>query len=270
VPARAGTVDGGASVGTLARGLDVLTLFATHSPELSQTEIAELLGLPLPTVHRLTKLLVQRGWLARDPATRRLSLGLEPARLVPALAAGAALPDLARERLRALAERTGETVNLAVLDRGQVVYLVSESGANLLTLRAGLGLRLPAHCTALGKCLLAQLPETQARRAAGPEPYPARTDRTITTWRALARELAEIRAAGVAFSRDEYELGLHSIAVPVAWIDGTRSAAINVSLPGARATDAPRERLTADLLATAASIETAADMRGRVPVVGSA
>jgi IclR family acetate operon transcriptional repressor len=257
-------------VGTLARGLDVLGLFATHSPELTQKQIAELLGLPLPTVHRLTKLLVERGWLARDADTRRLSLGLELARLVPALLAGLGLPEAARERLRALAESTGETVNLAVLDRGQVLYLVSESGAKLLTLRAGVGLRLPAHCTALGKCLLAQLPEEQARRAAGPEPYPALTERTLTSWPALARDLAGIRATGVAGSRDEYELGLHSIAVPVAWIDGTRSAAINVSLPGARATDAARERLVAELEATAAAIEAAAGLRGRAPAaVGS-
>jgi IclR family acetate operon transcriptional repressor len=262
--------EAGGSVGTLARGLDILALFATHSPELTQKQIAELLGLPLPTVHRLTKLLVERGWLARDPGTRRLSLGLELARLVPALLAGLGLPDVARERLRELADSTGETVNLAVLDRGQVLYLVSESGANLLTLRAGVGLRLPAHCTALGKCLLAQLPEDEARRAAGPEPYPALTERTLTSWRALARELAKVRARGAATSRDEYELGLHSIAVPLAWIGGSRSAAINVSLPGARAGGPAREELTARLHATAAAIEAAAGLRGRAPEVATA
>ena len=63
------------SVGTLARGLDVLELFAASRSELSQKEISEALGLPMPTVHRLTALLTERGWLDRDPATRRLRLG---------------------------------------------------------------------------------------------------------------------------------------------------------------------------------------------------
>ena len=168
------------SVGTLARGLDVLTLCASHGPELTQTEIAELLGLPLPSVHRLTKVLVGRGWLVRDEDTRRLSLGLEIARLMPALLAGLRLPDIAREHVRALAQTTGETVNLAVLHGGEGLYLLSESGANLLTPRAPVGLRLPAHATALGKCLLAQLraprpvpPPTQPYRAVPPAPSPA-------------------------------------------------------------------------------------------------
>ena len=122
----------------------MLALCASHGPELTQTEIAELLGLPLPSVHRLTKVLVGRGWLVRDEGTRRLSLGLEIARLMPALLAGLRLPDIAREHVRALAQTTGESVNLAVLHGGEGLYLLSESGAHLLTPRAPVGLRLPA------------------------------------------------------------------------------------------------------------------------------
>ncbi len=77
---------------------------------------------------------------------------------------GLRLPDAARDALRALAAETGETVNLAVLHEREVVYLLSESGTNLLTPRATIGMRLPVHCTALGKCLLAQLPD-----AGGPD-----------------------------------------------------------------------------------------------------
>ena len=134
------------SVGTLARGLDILELFAGEPPELTQTEISDRLGLPVPTVHRLVKLLTERGWLVRDPASRRLRLGLGAARLLPAMR----LPDLAREPLRVLAERTGETANLATLDGVEVLYLLSETGSHLLTLRSHAGLRLPVHATALG------------------------------------------------------------------------------------------------------------------------
>ena len=104
------------SVGTLARGLDVLELFASSAPELSQKQISDTLGLPMPTVHRLTALLTERGWLDRDPVTRRLRLGLEMARLVPALMAGMRLPELARPHLLRLASDVGEAVNVAILE----------------------------------------------------------------------------------------------------------------------------------------------------------
>ena len=166
------------SVGTLARGLDILTLFARQGPELSQTEMSEALGLPLPTVHRLCAVLAERGFLERQPHTRRFRLGLELAHLMPALLSGLRLPELGRAHVSRLAAETGETVNLAVLHGREIVYLLSEAGARLLTSQTPIGLRLPAHCTALGKCLLARLPDEVARAALGPEPYEQRTPST--------------------------------------------------------------------------------------------
>jgi DNA-binding IclR family transcriptional regulator len=242
------------SVGTLARGLDILELFAGGAPELTQTEISDRLGLPVPTVHRLVKLLTERGWLVRDPASRRLRLGLGAARLLPAVR----LPDLARDPLRALAERTGETVNLATLDTrpggNEVLYLLTETGSHLLTLRSHVGLQLPVHATALGKCLLAQLDDDEARSAAGREPYEALTARTITTWDKLRASLVRARREGVAYSREEFEVGLLSIAVPLAWLDSDGPVAVNVSLPSSRAGREATASLTDDLRATAAAI----------------
>ena len=241
-------------MGTLARGLDILELFAGDSPELTQTEISERLGLPVPTVHRLVKLLMERGWLVRDVASRRLRLGLGAARLLPAVR----LPDIARDPLRAMAERSGETVNLATLDGSEVLYLVSETGSNLLTLRSHVGLRLPVHATALGKCLLAQLDDQDARRVAGREPYPARTARTVTSWDKLRAQLERVRRDGVAYSREEYEVGLHSIAVPLAWVEGDEPVAVNVSLPSSRAGREATAELTRELQAAADRITGAA------------
>jgi IclR family transcriptional regulator, acetate operon repressor len=251
------------SVGTLARGLDILGLFTRSGPELTQTEISEALGLPLPTVHRLTAVLAERGYLERDPRTRRFRLGLEVARFMPPLLSGLRLPEIARAHVARLAEDTGETVNLAVLHEGEIVYLLSESGSRLLITQAPVGLRLPAHCTALGKCLLAQLPEETARDAAGPEPYEQRTPATATTWESLRPALARIRRDGVAISWEEYEIGLASIAVPVAWLDGPGSAAVNVSLPTSRANRAFRTELAGRLRGVAARIEAGLAAHGR-------
>jgi len=252
--------ESGPSVGTLARGLDILELFSAEAPELTQKEISDRLSLPVPTVHRLTKLLVERGWLVRDASTRRLRLGLGVARLLPAVLSGLSLPELARDHLRALAERTGETVNLAMLEGGQVVYLMSESGSRLLTLRSSVGLRLPVHCTALGKCLLAQVPAEEARRVAGREPYEALTPRTITRWPKLSESLDRVRREGVALSHEEYEVGLDSIAIALEW-PGEAPVAVNVSLPSSRAEGRAAAQLTSELRATVEAIEASTGAR---------
>jgi DNA-binding IclR family transcriptional regulator len=248
----------GTSVGTLARGLDVLELFAaggaSGGAELSQTEISEKLGLPMPTVHRLVMLLTERGWLDRDPSSRRLRLGLKMARLVPALMEGMRVPELVRPSLVRLAAELHETVNLAILQGAEIVYVLSEAADRVLTSQVTPGMRLPAHCTALGKCLLAQLPDDVARAALGTEPYERRTQRTLTTWASLAADLAAIRDAGVSGSEEEYEVGLVSFAVPVRWLHGPGSAAINVSLPAARAGAEFRQRLIERLRQGAAEI----------------
>ena len=251
------------SVGTLARGLDVLELFGSGSPELTQKQISDRIGLPMPTVHRLTSVLTERDWLERDPATRRLRLGLGMARLVPALLAGMRLPALARPHLLALASSVQETVNVAILQGSEIVYLLSETGDRLLTSQTAVGMRLPAHCTALGKCLLAQLTQDRARAALGDEPYERRTEHTLTTWAQLAPSLAESRRNGVTISEEEYEVGLVSIAAPVRWLDGPDTAAINVSLPAGRATPEFRAELTRGLLAAAGEIDRAMSVPDR-------
>ena len=242
------------SVGTLARGLDVLELFSSASAEFSQTEISQTLGLPMPTVHRLVAMLTERGWLDRDPASRRLRPGIEMVRLVPALIGGMRLPELARPRLIGLASELRETVNLAILQGAEIVYVLSESADRLLTPHVTVGMRLPAHCTALGKCLLAQLPADVARVALGDEPYERRTERTLTTWTSLAEDLSAIREAGVSISEEEYEVGLVSVAVPVRWLHGPGTGAINVSLPAGRANAEFRDRLTQRLLQAAGEL----------------
>jgi IclR family acetate operon transcriptional repressor len=252
------------SVGTLGRGLDILELFAEHGPELSQAEVSGALRLPPATVHRLTTVLTERGFLERDPDNRRLRLGLEVTRLFRPFMSGMRLPELARAHLVKLAADTGESVNLAVLAGHEVVYLLSESGGRLLTLQGAVGMRLPAHCTALGKCLLAFLAPELARAALGQEPYEPRTARTLTRWAALAPALEEIRRSGVSLSEEEYEVGLVSIAVPVAWTGGHGSAAINVSSPSSRVRPRFRTQLIASLRQVARAIDEATGI-GRFP-----
>ncbi|MDW8065477.1 MAG: IclR family transcriptional regulator [Anaerolineae bacterium] len=217
----------------LARGLRILQQFSLERPEWTLSELGEATNLPLPTVHRLLRTLMAYRFVEQDPATRRFRLGSGVVQLIgPALHA-LRLPEIARPYVRQLSDALGETANLAILEGAQVLYLVSYASPCLLRVQTYVGLLLPAHCTALGKCLLAYLDEEEARARLGPEPYPARTPFTKTRWRDLVLDLRRIRRRGYALSHQEYELGLNACAVPV-WKGDQVCAAINLSIPISR------------------------------------
>lgn len=243
--------------------LDVLELFASGEPELSLTEIAERLDWPTPTAHRVVSTLLTREFLARDPASKRLRLGSSVMRLVAPLMAGLALPELAMPHLRQLAQEMGETVNLAVLNGPDVLYIASASGSFLIRAETPPGLRIAAHGTALGKCMLARLDDASVRDQIGPEPYAARTPKTVRSWTALAGQLERVRADGYALSLEEYEIGLNSCAVSVPTNNGI-AAAINVAALASRVSAAdlvtrfvPRLRETASAISRAQGLDSA-------------
>ena len=233
-----------AGAGTLARGLAILRLFDPERPELTQSEIAEALALPLSTVHRLCATLTAEGFLSRPRGGRQFRLGNEIARLAGAAPPGPGTPGATRAALRSIVARTGESANLATFVRGEVVYLDSVAGTHLLSPRTEAGMRVPAHCTALGKCFLAELPDTEVVRLLGEGPYTRRTAATQTSWTALRAYLAKVRRTGVSASIEEYEIGLVSLAIALPSTEDGRQYAINISLPTARATNLPAlERL---------------------------
>lgn len=235
----------------------MLGLFDTEHRDLAQTEIAQALDLPLPTVHRLCGTLVQLGFLVKDPGQRRLRLGPEILRLAGPMLAGYGATDRARTALRELAEATGETASLATLVGSEVVYLDCVPGAGMIAPHASIGLRVPAHCTALGKCLLAQLDPEQARAQVGSEPYPAHTATTLTSWALLASALDSVRATGVAVSREEYEQGLVAVAVQVP-AGSAPPMAIDLCLPAVRGTEEVLPAVAKRLLDVAAELSAAA------------
>lgn len=225
--------EGGDSIRALGRGLEVLDLFAIGRTELSLTEVAELTDLPLPTVQRMLRTLEQHGYVRRTHDRGPFTLGPALLPLIPPLFASLSVIDIARPFIDELAARTDESPNLAVLEGAQVLYLVTSSGRRLLTPNTAPGMKLPAHCTALGKSLLAQLDDVAARAALGAEPYERRTDATLTTWSELGPELARIRDRGHSLSEGEYEEGLCACAVPVTTTWAT-PASINVAVPTSR------------------------------------
>jgi len=243
---------------SLGRVLDVLGLFSAERVQLSLSEIAELLEWPVPTTHRVTATLVDRGFLTREPHTKQFRLGPGVIRLVAPLLTGFQLPELARPHLQSLCVHTGETVNLAILDGAEVLYLSSYPGSFRLRADATPGARLSAHCTALGQCMLAQIDPEDARRRLGPRPYAQMTPKTAPTWEELAPRLDAARTRGYAVSVDEYEVGLLSCAVAVR-ADIGLVAAINVAAPAMRVSP---EALVATILPQLRAAAAAVDRAG--------
>jgi len=244
----------GGGVRSLLRGMAVLRAVAGSPHGVSQSDVGAVAHLPLPTVHRLVVTLERAGFLRREPGSRLLRPGLELVALAGPVLASLGLPGTARAVVDALATQTGETANLATLLGAEVLYLHGRSGARLLSVQTPLGLRLPAHCTSLGKCLLAHIGNEAARAVLGAEPYARLTRHTRTTWRGLRADLARTRRGGLAVSEEEYEVGLVSLAVAAGTLPDGRPLALNVSLPAARAGTGSRETIAGSLRRAAAAL----------------
>lgn len=248
------------TVQSLARGLRVLRLFTRERPALTLGDCAGLLDLSPASTYRLLNTLEGERFLERDLGSGGYRLAVGVLELLPALLDGLGVPRLAQPLIARLAEATGESANLAALEGGRVVYLVSATSDRLLRTETPPGLRLEAHATALGKSLLAQLPDEAARSRIGPEPYRALTSRTLTSWHGLQRELATTRRRGYAFSEGELEEGLSSCAVGLP-AGAERPYALNVSSPSSRMPrKLVRERLAGLLIGTAGEIAALAGL----------
>lgn len=205
-------------------------MFAQFSDEVTHLSLAELArrtGLPRSTVHRTATELIRLGWLELVDGDVQLGMRLfELGQVVPRRTT---LADAARPLMEDLHQATGFTVHLATLDKVEVVYLEILKTKNARNVGSRVGGRLPAHVTGVGKAMMAYSPEaTAARIAAG---LTRRTPYSITQPGALARELAAIRASGVAFDREESTLGSSCAAAPIFGPGPKVVAALSVTGP---------------------------------------
>jgi len=248
VLAEAGPAKGG--VQSVRRALDVLEAVAAAGGTASLGELAAACALPAPTLHRIAGTLADRGYLRHTP-DRRYSLG---SRLVPLGAdAHALLGERALPMLRGLAERTGETANLAVLTQGRAEYVAQAPGRHTMRTFTEVGNRVELHCTGVGKALLAAVGPAAAGELIAAAPLTAQTPATITGAAALRAEIALIRGRGHALDEGEMEVGVRCVAVG---LPGATPMAVSVSGPAVRMTDA----LVADAVS---ALHTAAAELGR-------
>ncbi|MGC0317508.1 IclR family transcriptional regulator [Kitasatospora acidiphila] len=216
-------------VQSVERAFHLLEALADTGGIATLSELSNSSGLPMPTIHRLVRTLAQQGYVRQDSA-RRYTLGPRLIRLGET--AGRLLGSWARPYLAELMEATGETANLAVLEGGEVVYVGQVQSRRSMRMFTEVGRRVQPHCTGVGKALLAQLPETEARTVLGSQPLPAHTEFTVTDRDELFAQLAQAREVGYVIDDQEQEIGVRCIAVAVP--GAPTPTALSVSGPEAR------------------------------------
>jgi len=221
-------------VESLARGLSVLSSFSEQHPTLSLTDISQHLQLNKTTTYRLLTTLETLGYLQRDEKTKLYRPALEVLRLGFVVLSGLEVREVAAPFLRRLVDKVEETVNLAVLDNHEVVYIDRVGSKHMLNVYRPIGARLPAYCTSTGKSSLAFLPEEELEAALAAISWERRTENTITTPEALKENLALVRRRGFSDSNGEMIPELRAVAAPVRQNDGQVVATVNISVPSHR------------------------------------
>jgi DNA-binding IclR family transcriptional regulator len=219
------------AVRSLERAFDLLEHLADAGGEMALSELTEVSGLPMPTIYRLMRTLVNQGY-ARQAPSKRYALGPRLIRLGESssrLLGGWARPVLAR-----LVDEVGETANMALLEGDAVVYVAQAPSRHSMRMFTEVGRRVQAHCTGVGKALLAQLSTENAQALVNRTGLAAHTPHTITELTALLRELELTRRRGYALDNEEQELGVRCVAVPLTGAPAL--SAISVSGPSGRLT----------------------------------
>ena len=224
-------------VRALERALDILDAFNLAAPELTITRLAERVGLPKSTVVRLASILVDRRYLERVPDAESLRIGVRAFEVGSVYIQTTSLEAEARPVMARLADETGQTANLGILDRGELVHIAIAPPDRPLRYWATIGKREDAHYTGLGKVLLAALSEDQLDAHLAMRELARRTDKTITDPAGLRAELQRVGRQGYAIDDEESNLGLRCVAAPVIDRFGATTAAVSISGSTAEFTD---------------------------------
>lgn len=227
---------------SLAKALKVLELFNADHQELSLSEVARTLESQPGGVYPILYTLQQYGYITRDPNTKRFRLGLKILTQANQLLSSLDIREQAKPILRGMARELSVNTHLAVLYENKVLYLDREEAAPGVVLTSIVGRRVPLHCTALGKVLLAFTPEIWERALDG-VPLEAMTSKTITNQKALRTELARVQDQGFAVDNEEFHEGNVCVAAPIRNYRSTVIAVISISFAKTRLEYEPLEKL---------------------------
>jgi IclR family pca regulon transcriptional regulator len=247
----------------LERGLAVIRAFSAEAPSLTLSEVARDVGITPATARRILLTLEELGYVRSDG--RRFALTPRVLALGWAYLSSLDLGELAGPFMEELSAATRESCSIATLDLPDIVYVARVPTRRIMTVALGVGARLPAYATSMGRVLLAGLPKDELDAYLADLTPEAFTDRTVTSPGVLREVIARAGTQGYALVDQELEQGLRSIAVPILDGRGAPIAALNVSAHSSRATAAAlRSEVLPRLRECADKIGTALRQRGRI------
>jgi IclR family KDG regulon transcriptional repressor len=245
-------------VQTIERASSILDILGQSPQGISIRELSTKIKLPKGTTHRLLSSLSYFGYVRQDSKTRNYLLGLKLVELGQLLLSQLDLRKEAEPFLRDLAERTKETVHLVFLDRNEIVYIdkvETDQNPSGLKMASRVGLRNPAHSSAVGKVLLAHFSEEELKNFINEKGIAKRTENTIVDPTQLKEHLKSVRAQGYAIDDEENEKGIRCVAAPIYNEVGKTVAAISISGPAFRITKKViQESLRKEVMETAHKI----------------
>lgn len=215
---------------SIGRAASVLTAIAdSKTGPLRASDIARATGLGASTIARLLTSLEELGYVSKMTDSQSYGIGAAILGLASHGLNQNAVHRESRAAAQDLAQRIGLSVNVAVRDGGRLIYLCHFEGAKAPKSHTMVGFNQPLHASALGKCLLIDMPIDERIAVLGPDPLPSYTANTITTHERLTDELGQIAIAGTATENQELALGRFCIAAPIRTAAGDVAAAISIS-----------------------------------------
>jgi IclR family acetate operon transcriptional repressor len=242
-------------VQSVERALDLLEIVAAAGGEATLTQISTGSGLNISTCHHLLATLIAKGYVAKLPGKRTYVLGSRVLYLSSLCLKQVNLPQRSQRVIDALSARTGEAVQLAVLQGDELITVLRKEALHAVRVdAAALGKTSAAHATATGKAILAWLPETEIARIVGGRGLPSFTAKTITDLATLLEELRLVRRHGYAMDREEFQQGVICIGSAIRDYAGAVVGAISVSIPSFRASEETTVRIREEVLAAVRSL----------------
>jgi IclR family acetate operon transcriptional repressor len=235
--APSGSAERSDQVKSLVRALTLLNRLASTDEGASLTEVAQQVGLSPSTAHRLLTTLEQERYVHFDPERRLWSVGMQAFMAGNAFLRTRSLTGAARPHMRALMEESAETVNLAVEDQYEAVYLAQVESRQMMRAFARPGGRVPLHCSSVGKAMLSAMPNAAVAKILQRKGLPRVTIKTISNTVALREDLLRVRDRGYALDDEEHAVGLRCIASAIFDENAEPIAAISVSGPMVRISD---------------------------------
>lgn len=219
---------------SLSRGLHVLETLARAGKPMTLTQLSQATGFTMATLTRFCHTLAELGYIEKT-SVKQYQLTPKILGLGYGVICGYDLCQVAEPYLRKLSKTLGETVNMAVLEGTEILYVARFKTEQILSQELHIGSKLPVYCTSMGKAILANLPEAECRSILERVQFARLTHHTHSSIKALLAELVEVRQQGFAVNDEELSIGLRSAAVPI--FRGERPvAAANVAVPTIRYT----------------------------------